>query len=149
MKRAHPYLGRLQDKKSATNSSRILVLRKQAEHSFTCWSNYLIFVVDLAILLEAGLTLLLLRGSVLCHHNVVALFCKGTRFLFYGHKLYYARVRLFFETTVVSIQNIRNWTRNQFQHYPKQNVCFASIVLVFLLNLNLPKQTEKIVFVVS
>jgi len=61
--------------------------------------NYLIFVIDLAVLLEAGLTLLLLRGSVLCHHNVVALFCKGTRFLFYGHKLYHARVRLSFETS--------------------------------------------------
>jgi hypothetical protein len=61
--------------------------------------NYLIFVIDLAVLLEAGLTFLLLRGSVLCHHNVVALFCKGTRFLFYGHKLFYARVRLSFETS--------------------------------------------------
>ncbi len=79
--------------------SRFLLLKKQAEHSFTCCSNYLIFVIDLAILLEAGLTLLLLRGSVLCHHDVVALFCKRTRFLFYGHELYYARVRLSFETS--------------------------------------------------
>jgi hypothetical protein len=87
------------NKKSVTNTSRILVLKKQADHYFTCCSNYLIFVIDLAILLEAGLTFLLLRGSVLCHHNVVALFCKGTRFLFYGHKMYYARIRLSFETS--------------------------------------------------
>ena len=26
---------------------------------------------------------------------------------------------------LVSIRNNRNWNRNQFRHYPKQNVCFG------------------------
>ncbi len=47
---------------------------------------------------------------------------------------------------LVSIRNNRNWNRNLFRHYPKQNVCFgcfASIpkqrVLMFRLNRNKQK----------
>ncbi len=49
---------------------------------------------------------------------------------------------------LVSIRNNRNWNRNWFRHYPKQNICFgcfASIpkqrVLVFQLNRN--KQLDR------
>ncbi len=51
---------------------------------------------------------------------------------------------------LVSIRNNRNWNRNQFRHYPKQNVCFgcfASIpkqrVSMFRLNRNKQKTNRN------
>ncbi len=51
---------------------------------------------------------------------------------------------------LVSIRNNRNWNRNQFRHYPKQNVCFgyfASIpkqrVSMFRLNRNKQKANRN------
>jgi hypothetical protein len=51
---------------------------------------------------------------------------------------------------LVSIGNNRNWNRNLFRHYPKQNVCFgcfASIpkqrVSMFRLNRNKQKTNRK------
>jgi hypothetical protein len=47
---------------------------------------------------------------------------------------------------LVSIRNNRNWNRNEFRYYPKQDVCFGSIskqrVSVFRLNRNKAKTTE-------
>ena len=49
-------------------------------------------------------------------------------------------IRLGCPSKLVSIQNNRNWNRNLFRHYPKHNVCFASIqkqrVSMFRLNRN-------------
>ncbi len=51
---------------------------------------------------------------------------------------------------LVSIRNNRNWNRNQFRHYPKQNVCFgcfASVpkqrVSMFRLNRNKQKTNRN------
>jgi hypothetical protein len=55
-------------------------------------------------------------------------------------------IRLGCPSKLVSIRNNRNWNRNLFRHYPKQNVCFgcfASIpkqsVSMFRLNRNKQK----------
>ncbi len=58
----------------------------------------------------------------------------------------YKKVLLGCPSKLVSIRNNRNWNRNLFRHYPKQNVCFgcfASIpkqrVSIFRLNRNKQK----------
>ncbi len=60
------------------------------------------------------------------------------------------RSRLGCPSKLVSIRNNQNWNRNQFRHYPKQNVCFgcfASIpkqrVSMFRLNHNKEKTNPK------
>ncbi len=50
-------------------------------------------------------------------------------------------VRVSFET--ISIRNNRNWNRNQFRHYPKQNVCFGCFASIPKQRVSIePKHTE-------
>ncbi len=51
---------------------------------------------------------------------------------------------------LVSIRNNRNWNRNQFRHYPKQNICFGSFgfipkqrVSMFQLNRKKKQKTNR------
>ncbi len=53
---------------------------------------------------------------------------------------------LFFFISVVLIRNNRNWNRNQFRHYLKQNICFGCFASTETESFGVsvePKQTEE------